>query len=74
LTCDFGALAVGGSATMSATVYYSIGGPPRLTHATATRTASTPFDPSQVNDTDTDTCYYDGSQGIPGTGRPSLWC
>jgi hypothetical protein len=74
LTCVFGALAVGESATRSTTVYYSYGGLARQIHTTATRTASTPSDPNQANDADTETCYYDGSQGIPSTGRPALLC
>lgn len=74
LTCDFGALAVGASATRSATVYYSLGGRPRLIYATATRTASTPADPNQANDSDTKTCFYNGAQGIPIPPTPSLTC
>ncbi len=74
LTCVFGSLAVGGSATVSATVFYSYGGPRRPIHATATRTASAPADLNQANDADTATCYYDGAQGIPSTGRPDLLC
>lgn len=74
LTCVFGALAVGASATMSGSALYPMGGPARRIYATATRTASTPSDPDPANDVDTESCYYDGSQGIPPTGRPSLWC
>lgn len=74
LTCVFGALAVGASATMSGTVYYPMGGPPRMIYATATRTASSPSDPNAANDADTETCYYNGAQGIPLPGYPALSC
>jgi hypothetical protein len=74
ITCVFGPLAVGASATMSGSAMYPMSGRARLIYATATRTASSPADPNQANDADTVDCYYDGSQGIPPTGRPSLWC
>jgi uncharacterized protein DUF11 len=74
LTCALGTLAVGASVTRSITVYYSYGGLARQIYTTATRTASTPVDPNQANDSDMESCYYDGSQGIPSTGQHALWC
>lgn len=74
LTCSFGPLPAGGTATASGYVYYLITGEPRQIVATANRTASTPSDPDPSNDTDTKSCTYHGPSGIPPSPYPPLWC
>lgn len=74
LTCPFGALPAGATATISTNVHLLVGGPPLLFDNTATRTASTPADPNGANDTDTHRCYYTGGGGIPPPPTPTLHC
>jgi hypothetical protein len=74
LTCSFGPLPAGGTVTASGFVYYLINGAPRSVNATANRTASTPSDPNPSNDTDTDSCYYQGYLGFPPPTFPPLLC
>jgi hypothetical protein len=59
LTCTFGSLPAGASATMGMLVYFfGINEQRTQIDATATRTASSPSDPNAANDTDTDSCSY----------------
>jgi hypothetical protein len=79
ITCTFGPLAAGATATLSRTVYYSgipLDTPSRPTpvDATATRTASIPADPNPANDADTKRCWYWGPAGIPPSTIPPLTC
>jgi hypothetical protein len=74
MTCPFGPLAAGSSATATTLVYYVMGGDPRNVTATANRTASTPSDPDPGNDTATTTCRYTGPSGIPPSPWPPLMC
>lgn len=79
ITCTFGPLAAGATATLSRTVYY-LGIPwespsrPTPVDATATRTASIPADPNPANDADTKRCWYWGPSGIPPSTYPPLSC
>lgn len=80
ITCTFGPLPAGGTATLSKTVYY-VGIPapvpptrPVPVDATATRTVSSPADPNAANDTDTEHCWYSGPVGIPPSPYPPLGC
>ena len=73
LTCTFGALPAGGTATASTTVYFLISGPPTRFSNTATRTASTPADPDSANDTASVGCSFQGST-FPPLPVPSLYC
>jgi hypothetical protein len=75
MTCEFGSVPVGGTATMSVWIYYfGLPGPGPVT-ATATRTASNPPDPNAGNDTATERCWYYGPSGIPiQPYPPPLWC
>ncbi|ONI87562.1 hypothetical protein ALI144C_09270 [Actinosynnema sp. ALI-1.44] len=74
LTCPFGALPVGGTAKISFTAYFAIGGPPMHFTNTATRTASTPLDPDSANDSDSVRCDYIGSGGFPPPAVRTLYC
>lgn len=76
LTCTFGALPVGETATISSPypMYMSVYGRPFRFDNTATRTASTPSDPNSANDTDTESCSYLGGGGIPPSPVPTLYC
>jgi hypothetical protein len=74
ITCDYGPLPAGATATATGTVTYNILGPARPVSATATRTASTPHDPNPGNDTDTRTCWYDGYHGMPPFPWPPMTC
>lgn len=76
LTCTFGALPPGATATISSgyPVTMVVGGKPFRFANTATRTASTPSDPVSANDTDTEYCYYAGGGGIPLPPVPTLFC
>ena len=75
LTCTFGALPVGGTATLSTShpIYLAVSGPPFRFSNTATRTASTPSDPNSTNDIDTDDCSFMGSV-FPPSPVPTLYC
>jgi hypothetical protein len=73
LTCSFGALPVGSTATIPTTVYFLISGRPIRFSNTATRTASTPSDPNSANDTDSEDCNYIGG-GFPPPPIPTLYC
>lgn len=64
LTCSFGPLSAGGSATLTGTVFFSLPSPPTPVDATATRTAGVPPDPVPGNDTDTVHCVYKRDSGI----------
>jgi hypothetical protein len=74
LTCSFGPLPAGGTATATGYAYYLISGEPRQITATANRTASIPADPNPSNDTDPKSCWYWGPPGIPPSTVPPLWC
>jgi hypothetical protein len=64
LTCAFGPLAVGATATLSNWVYFGLPYQTHLTiYATATRTASTPTDPDPSNDAATVPCWYSEAPG-----------
>lgn len=59
LTCTFGPLTAGASATMGMHIYLgNVSDRPTVIDATATRTASSPSDPNAANDTDTAPCWY----------------
>ena len=73
LTCTFGALPVGGTATSSESVYFVINDNRATLDATATRTASAPSDPSARNDTDSVACTYQAPPPF-GTGGPLTTC
>ena len=73
LTCTFGALPAGATATISATVYFLISGPPQRFTNTATRTASSPADPDGTDDTDSVDCSFLGSS-FPPSPVPTLYC
>nr|WP_225953719.1 DUF11 domain-containing protein [Kibdelosporangium phytohabitans] len=73
LTCPFGPLPVGGTATISTTTYFLLGGPPTRFANTAARTVSTPLDPNSANDTDSEYCTYLGG-GFPPPPVPTLYC
>lgn len=66
LTCSFGVVPVGSTASLRNTVYYILREDRGTLVATATRTASVPADPSSGNDTDMATCWY----WTPGIGNP----
>jgi hypothetical protein len=70
LTCSFGPLPAGATATLSTWVYFLL--PPAHTEvdATATRTASTPADPGPSNDSATTHCSHGQS---PGGYPPNQW-
>lgn len=73
LTCVFGPVPAGGTATMTSLVAYLMSGRPSAVDATATRTASTPPDPNAGNDTDLASCWYRGPL-MPPMGIPPLSC
>jgi Domain of unknown function DUF11 len=73
LTCTFGPLAVGGTATISTTILFPTNGPPTTYFNTATRTASTPTDPNSTNDSDQHNCVFLGG-GFPPSPVQSLYC
>lgn len=60
LTCTFGPIAPGGTATKSSFVTFFLSSTPVMVGATATRTASVPADPNPANDSDDADCWYDG--------------
>ena len=74
LTCTFGAVAVGATASMYSSVYYLLRGEPTEVLATATRVASTPADPEPANDSATRRCWYSGYQGFPPPPGPPMTC
>lgn len=66
LTCSFGPLAPGATATLTNRVYFDVLYTEATLDATATRTASTPTDPHAGNDTDTARCRHESEQiGFP---------
>lgn len=66
LTCSFGPLAPGATATLTNRVYFDVFYTEATLDATATRTASTPTDPHAGNDTDTARCRHESEQiGFP---------
>jgi hypothetical protein len=71
LTCQFGSLASGATATVRPSVHFDLRAPTRL-DATATLTTSTPPDPNSANNSDSHSCYWDGRAGDPNSGR--MWC
>jgi hypothetical protein len=71
MTCSFGPVPVGGSATLSTFVYFLHSGTGTRIIVTATRTASTPPDPNTGNDIATLNCRNDGPQSSP---FPPLRC
>lgn len=74
LTCTFGALPVGATATLTNRVYYDVMYTEAVLDATATRTASTPADPVAANDTDTARCRHEQeSVGFPPLPY-YMWC
>jgi hypothetical protein len=74
LTCQFGALAVGATATASSVIVFNLSNGPRgdRVRLTVTRVASTPADPNPANDTATETCGWVPSPAPLQPGR--LWC
>jgi Domain of unknown function DUF11 len=73
LTCSFGVLPVGSTASLRNTVYYRLRADRGTLVATATRTASAPADPDSGNDTDTVTCGY-WTPGIGNPWPPPVYC
>ena len=66
ITCAFGPLAAGSTATTSATVYLLHPNPGSgQFSATATRVASTPADPNPGNDSAGHGCWYTYQPGLP---------
>lgn len=66
LTCSFGPLAPGATATLTNRVYFDVMYTEATLDATATRTVSTPTDPNAGNDTDTARCRHESEQiGFP---------
>ncbi|MFE9747165.1 hypothetical protein ACFYOT_19865 [Saccharothrix saharensis] len=66
LTCSFGPLAPGATATLTSRVYFDLFNTAATVDATATRTASTPTDLNAGNDTDTARCHHESEQiGFP---------
>jgi hypothetical protein len=67
LTCSFGGLPSGATATDKATVYFYLQTRPFTVKATATRTSSTPADPNSANDSAAHDCFwvYNGGIGAP---------
>jgi hypothetical protein len=66
LTCSFGPLAPGTTATLTNRVYFDVMYTEATLDATATRTASTPTDPNAGNDTATARCRHESEQiGFP---------
>lgn len=59
LTCSFGALPAGATATMSTFVYFSIRKDRATLEATASRTTSDPADLNSGNDVASTTCWYE---------------
>lgn len=74
LTCTFGQVPAGSTATMTGLVYFIISGAPAPIDATATRTTSAPADPNAGNDTDTKRCWFQGSSVPPPPPSPPLRC
>ena len=72
LTCSFGLLPAGSTASLRNTVYLSVKEDRRTLVAIATRTASVPADPNSGNDADTATCWYQRSEGNP--WPPPVFC
>ena len=69
LTCPFGSLPSGATATDKATIYFSLQTRPFTVKATATLTSSTPADPNNANDSAAHDCfwvYYGGIGAPPG--------
>lgn len=73
LTCTFGALPVGGTATMSTQILFPTNGPPTMYLNTATRTTSTPPDPNSTNDSDPNNCVFLGGS-FPPSPIQTLYC
>ncbi|MEU4744591.1 hypothetical protein AB0G02_29600 [Actinosynnema sp. NPDC023658] len=66
LTCSFGPLAPGATATLTNRVHFDVLYTEATLDATATRTTSTPTDPNAGNDTDTARCRHESEQiGFP---------
>jgi hypothetical protein len=63
LTCPFGSLASGATATDKASVNFNIRSASSV-DATATLATSTPPDPNSANNSDSHHCFWDGSVGI----------
>jgi hypothetical protein len=61
LTCTFGPLPAGASASLKPWVFYDIDERYATLRATATRTASLPADRNGANDSDPTTCWYEFS-------------
>jgi hypothetical protein len=64
MTCSFGPLPAGGTATLGGWAYFSLPLSQTSVDATATRTASVPADPQPGNDTDTAHCTYTSEPGV----------
>jgi hypothetical protein len=65
LTCTFGPLAAGATATKTTYIHFFLSSTPGPVDATATRTASAPADPDPVNDADAENCWYRGGSVFP---------
>ena len=72
LTCSFGALAVGATASLTTWVYFSFPLTSVDFDATATLATSTPVDVNAANDSDTVRCHYNWRLGIPINPWPPL--
>jgi hypothetical protein len=66
LTCPFGSLAGGATATGKASVYFDVRSASSV-DATATLATSAPRDPNSANNSDSHHCFWDGMAGI---GQP----
>lgn len=73
LTCTFGPLPAGGSASVNPFVYYSIKKDHAEVPATATRIASNPADPNSADDSDSTSCTYRRSE-FGQTWPPAMIC
>jgi len=72
LTCPFGSLPSGATATDKASVYFYVFMRPFTIKATATRTSSTPADPNNANDSASHDCFWAYSGGSTPPSR--MYC
>jgi hypothetical protein len=71
LTCQFGSLGSGATATIRSPVHFNLQAS-TLLNATATLATSTPADPNSANNSESHSCYWDGSTGGLSSGK--MWC
>jgi Domain of unknown function DUF11 len=75
LTCSFGALAAGATATQATSVYFNFPATTVDFDATATLVSSTPADTDAANNSDSARCHYTWQPGIPiTTWPPRTYC